>query len=114
MLRSDSVGHYLGPGLPGGLGLGSHGSLELNGQTHVLAATEEDRVLYCTVLYCTVLDCTVLYCIVTVLYSHLHALHLHPPGVRGVVQRGFHPLCNLLPAAGQGIEGAVRQTDDCY
>ena len=60
----------------------------------------------------TVLYCTVLYCIVTVLYSHLHALHLHAPGVRGVVQRGLHPLRDLLPAAGRGIEGAVRLTAD--
>ena len=28
--------HHLGPGLPGGLGLGGHDSLELEGQPHVL------------------------------------------------------------------------------
>ena len=32
-LRGDD----LGPGLPGGLGLGGHGTLQLNGETNVLA-----------------------------------------------------------------------------
>ena len=38
----EEVVAYLRPGLPGGLGLGGHGALQLNGQSDVLAAEGED------------------------------------------------------------------------
>ena len=40
-------------------------------------------------------------------YSHLDPLHLDPPGVGGLVQRGLHPVGDLLPLR-QDLSQALR------